>query len=62
MSLQEAKSDRNASLTTIAQILDYAILEATDLSLPMLVYLLRVARMEVDECAEGQVVVSDTSE
>jgi hypothetical protein len=37
------------SLQTIAQILDYAILEAADLSLPMVVYLLRMALMEIDK-------------
>ncbi len=41
--------DREMSLQTIAQILDYAILEAADLSLPMVVYLLRMALMEIDK-------------
>ena len=41
-------SDRLASLRTIEQIIDYAIVEGAELRLPLLVYLLRMARLELD--------------
>lgn len=40
--------DRLAALRTIEQMLDYAIVEGAQLRLPLLVYLLRMARLELD--------------
>lgn len=40
--------DRLAALRTIEQLLDYAIVEGAEMRLPLLVYLLRMARLELD--------------
>jgi hypothetical protein len=42
-----AGADRTASLKTIEVLLDYAILESAELSLPLVVCLLRMARLEL---------------
>lgn len=49
--------DRLAALGTIEQMLDYAIVEGAQLRLPLLVYLLRMARLELD-----RVVADETGE
>jgi hypothetical protein len=46
---EDSASERLASLKTIEQILDYAIVEGASLRLPLLVYVLSLARMEIDK-------------
>jgi hypothetical protein len=50
--LPRAGADRTASLKTIEILLDYAILESAELSLPLVVCLLRMARLELDHSLE----------
>jgi hypothetical protein len=53
---RQARAAGVASLKTIEVLLDYAILESAELGLPLVVYLLRMARLEL-----GQSLVPDES-
>jgi hypothetical protein len=50
--LRQKSVDRASSLKTIEFLLDYAILESAELSLPFVVCLLRMARLELGQSLE----------
>jgi hypothetical protein len=43
-------SERLETIRSVETLLDYAMIEGAQLKLPMLVYLLRVARLELENC------------
>jgi hypothetical protein len=49
---QTTQGERLESIRSLEALLDYAMLEGAELKLPMLVFLLRVARMELVNSVE----------
>ncbi len=46
-------TDRRICINAIAQLLDYAIVEGAELRLPVFVFLVRLARLELKNAAPG---------
>jgi hypothetical protein len=54
---RQTSAERAASLKTIEVLLDYAILESAELGLPLVVYLLRMARLELGGPAPDEIAL-----
>jgi len=55
------QAERMESIKSLEALLDYAMLEGAGLKLPMLVFLLRVARMELLNSVHGDKKSDDVS-
>lgn len=51
---ERALPDRAASLKTIEQLLNYLVVEAAELRLPLLVYVLRLGQLELEKAIEQE--------